>query len=412
MQKLARRVSLGLGLSTYTPALLVSVIPEVSWEIGMVIQQVSQTNTNRRKRILPNRAVTPERRRAPAVKGPLPSTFDDIVAGFAEQVAIVDEDWTIIAVNDAWKQMVRVAGYPELMPGTNYRGFLQAFAERGHENAIAVLAGVESIDDGETDAFQFSYGGVDEWAGQALQLRIHRLRIQGHTFATIARYDVTDAAEANRIREDCTAAILNSETEARQRLTRELHDSTAQLLTCIGLLLSTLKHETATTGKPLIDEIEGLLHQATHEIRSMSYLAQAPDVAEVGIVQALDALASGFGRRAELDISFEVVGARSRVPLATKTVMYRVAQEALSNVYRHAGAKNAKMYLVFRKHAVHLIIADDGIGISSETLAGQGKAGVGIRGMRTRLAEIRGRLSVRRLRTGTAIVASMRLATI
>src|SRR5690349_17604539 len=60
-----------------------------------------------------------------------------LAEGFSEQVAIVDEDWTILAVNDAWRQMISVAGYPELMPGINYRDFLETFVAAGHRNAAA-----------------------------------------------------------------------------------------------------------------------------------------------------------------------------------------------------------------------------------------------------------------------------------
>jgi signal transduction histidine kinase len=337
----------------------------------------------------------------------LPDMFNDLLDGFSEQVAVVDEEWNIITVNGAWKQMVKVAGYPELVPGTNYRDFLQAFANRGHDNAIAVLDGIRAIDEGATDEFEFGYAGVSEWEGRALKLRIHRLRIQGRLVATIARYDVTDSVQIDRVRQECTAAVLNSEAEARQRLTRELHDSTGQLLTSIGLSLAVLKRRSDSSAQPVIDEIEALLRQATYEIRSVSFLAQAPNVGAIGIVDALSALAHGFGRRSGMEVAFELVGKRIRVPLATKTALYRIAQEALSNVSRHADTRHAKVHLVFRKRALHLIIADDGKGISDETLAGRGNAGVGLCSMRSRLAEIGGRLTVRRLEPGTAVVASL-----
>ena len=340
----------------------------------------------------------------------VPGALDDLVAGFCEQVAIVDQNWIIVSVNDAWKQMVRVAGHPELVPGIDYRDFLQTFATKGHQNAIAVLAGLQAIDKGETDLFEFTYAGVDEWEGRTLQLRIHQLRLNGHVVATLARRDVTDSATLGRVRQDCAAEILSSEARARQRLTRELHDSTAQLLTSIGLLLATLKRKTTSCDSAdLVDEIQGLLTQATQEIRSMAYLAYAPDVGEIGIVGALDALAAGFGRRAQLDISFQVLGTRKRLNSAMKTAVYRIAQEALSNVYRHAHANHVEMTLIFRRSAVHLVVGDDGVGVSDETLAGRGSLGVGICGMRSRLVDVGGRLSVRRLHQGTAIVASIPL---
>jgi two-component system, NarL family, sensor kinase len=355
--------------------------------------------------------VSTDGRRIRHFADPLPGLLDELVAGFCEQVAIVDENWMIVSVNGAWKQMIKVGGYPELVPGTDYKDFLETFALRGHENAATVLAGVMAIDGGETDSFEFVYAGVDQWEGRTLQLRLHRLSIAGNVVTTIARQDVTDSVEVDRVRRDCTAAILNSETEARQRLTRELHDSTAQVLTSIGLLLSTLKRKRAPLNyTDTVDDTLGLLDQATRQIRSMAYLAHAPDVCELGIARALESLASGFGRRAQLDISFEVHGTRTQLPPPLKTAVYRIAQEALSNAHRHAHAKHVKVGLVFRKAALHLVVADDGAGVPDEILAGKERAGVGISGMRLRLAEIGGRLSIRRLDHGTAIVATVPLA--
>lgn len=335
-------------------------------------------------------------------------TLNELVAGLSEQIAIVDEHWTIVAVNPAWAQMTRVIGYPELVPGTNYRQFLETFAAKGHSNAIAVLNGIEGIESGHTDSFDFSYAGVDQWQGRRLHLIIHRFRVSGHVLGTVARQDVTDKFDLGTVRENCTAAILNSETEARQRLTRELHDSTGQLVTTIGLLAATLKQRSkAPEVAALVDEIQELARETTRELRSISYLAQAPRVVEIGIVEALHALAAGFGRRAQLDVSFQVLGTRTRLSPAIKTIFYRIGQEALLNVYRHAHASRVKVLLVFRKLTTHLLVIDDGIGISEETLAGKGTAGVGVSGMRSRLAEFGGRLSLRCMHPGTAIIASI-----
>lgn len=337
----------------------------------------------------------------------LKGTLDAFVAGLSEQVAVVDERWIILSVNDAWKQMVRIAGYPELVPGTDYRGFLRTFASKGHKNAAAVLSGLRAIDAGKTDSFELTYAGVDEWEGRTLQLRIHRLHFQARVITTITRQDITDSVELGRVRKDCTAAILKSEAEARRRLTRELHDSTAQLLVSIGLLLPMLKNKATADGVEVVEEIQDLLAQAMRDIRSMSYLAHAPDVIEIGIVQALEVLAAGYGRRTQLDVHFQVLGTRARLPKAIKIALYRIAQEALSNVYRHARATRVRMSLVFRKSVVHLVIADNGVGVSHHMLAGAETKGGGLNGIRSRLAEIEGRLSVRCLSPGMAIVATV-----
>ena len=79
-----------------------------------------------------------------------------------------------------------------------------------------------------------------------------------------------------------------------------------------------------------------------------------------------------------------------------------MVQEALSNVHRHARAAHACVRLIRRRHCVHVVVADDGIGLPADAAKG-----VGLSGMRARLAELDGRLSVRRMKKGTAIIASL-----
>jgi signal transduction histidine kinase len=320
----------------------------------------------------------------------------------------VDEDWTIVAVNDAWKQMIYVAGYPELRPGTNYRDFLQTFSRRGHENAIAVMKGVNAIDAGENDSFHLSYAGVGPWDGRMLQLRINRLHIMGRALATITRQDITDSADLRRLREQFSSSVMESQANERRRFGRELHDSTAQLLTAAGLLLFTLKQKApGAECLGVVEELQELVSEAQQEIRSVSYLAHPPALEKMGVADALKALAEGFARRTGLEVSFQQSGMAVRISSVGERALYRIAQECLANVHRHARATRVRVCMSFRTSVAHLVIADDGIGISRQTIAEGKKEGVGLSGMRSRLEEIGGRLSVRRLVRGTAICASV-----
>jgi signal transduction histidine kinase len=349
-----------------------------------------------------------DRRSTPLTYRSLADKLDRLVRGLSEQVAVVNEAWVIVSVNEAWKRMVKVAGYPELTQGTDYRLFLQTFAGKGHVNAEAVLRGVEAIDAGESDFFQLTYVGVEEWEGRTLQFRINRVQIDGQTLATITRYDLTDTIELQRLRQEFSSSMISGQADERRRMARELHDSTAQLLTSVGLLLGTLKREPQSPNFHfLVDEMQELLGQAQHEIRSISYLAHAPAIEKMGLVEAVRVLGDGYGRRTQLDVSFEIHGAPIRLCPSVENALYRVAQESLSNVHRHARARHVRITAVFRRTITHLLIIDDGTGIPPEAIAGGKLAGVGLAGMRSRLAEIGGRLSVRRLAQGTAIIASV-----
>jgi signal transduction histidine kinase len=180
------------------------------------------------------------------------------------------------------------------------------------------------------------------------------------------------------------------------------------VLTALGLTLGRLRRQSRSMDwLPIVGELQELLDEAQREIRSVTYLAEPPALASMSLVGALKALVEGFKYRTGIDASFEAVGEPVRLSSATESALYRIAQEALSNVYRHAKASRADVRLCFRAPMTHLLVSDDGIGITTETLARHGSRGVGLTGMRSRLVEIGGRLSVRRLPHGTEIIASI-----
>jgi two-component system NarL family sensor kinase len=335
-------------------------------------------------------------------------TVAELVGGFSEQVAIVDENWNIIAVNDAWANMVEYNGYPQLNTGTNYLTFLNTFGGKGHANIQAVRAGIAAIDGGAMKSFELTYAGVDLWEGRTLHVRINRLHLYGRAIATITREDVTAATELQMLREEFSNSVIRGRTEERQRLARELHDSTSQSLATIGLLLGRLKRELPNQEcLGLFEELQDLLGEAHREIRAVTYLAQPPALEKVGLAGALKALIEGFGRRTRVESEFEISGEASSISADAEGAIYRVAQEALTNVHHHARAQRVRVLLCARPFATHLVVADDGVGISDDTLTGTGTAGVGLASMRSRLSPI-GRLSVRRPPQGTEIVASVR----
>ena len=156
----------------------------------------------------------------------------------------------------------------------------------------------------------------------------------------------------------------------------------------------------------LIDELRGLIDEANQEIRVVSYLAVLPAL-EMGLADALKSFVGGFGRRTGIQASFEIVGEVAPMASTTETVLYRIAQEALSNVYRHANATRLRVLLSYRRSAVHLAVSDDGDGIPGAVLLDRGRAGVGLASMRSRLSEVGGRLSIRRLSPGTALIGTI-----
>jgi signal transduction histidine kinase len=219
----------------------------------------------------------------------------------------------------------------------------------------------------------------------------------------VTRYDVTELVRLRRLREIFSTSLIQGQNDERRRMAREIHDSTMQLLASIGLALGQLKRTPEVNHSSLIlTEIEELLAETQREIRSISYLAHPPALQELGLTKAIESLVTGYCRRTGLNLSFRT---DTEVPPVWKTAemaLYRVVQESLSNVHRHAHATEAAVGLFVRKSMIHAVVVDNGSGFSRSTAPG-----VGLVGMRERLEELGGRLAIRARHPGTAIIASL-----
>jgi signal transduction histidine kinase len=331
-----------------------------------------------------------------------------LIDDLPEEVALIDEGCTIIAVNRAWTEAMRLYGYTDVAPGDDYRRICEKNAAEGYEPAIRASAALEEVVAGARDFWHINFHGRGRWSNHEYELSFHRVTVGSRSFITIRRFEVTEIFELRRLKEDFTKSLIEGQAVERQRLGRELHDSTAQVLTALGLALGRLKRESRSTEwLDIVGELQELLAEAQREIRSVTYLAFPPALKKMSLVDTLRTLAEGFGKRTGIAVSFDVHGEVVRLSDFAEIALYRIVQEALSNVYRHAHAARAGVALWFNEAVTHLVISDDGVGISNDALADRGLPGVGLTGMRSRLVELGGRLSVRRLAPGTQIIASI-----
>ncbi|QIK95971.1 sensor histidine kinase [Sphingomonas sp. HDW15A] len=329
--------------------------------------------------------------------------FQRVVDGLPEQIALVDEKWHIIAVNEAWTAAAKVYGY-ELAPGADYLGFCEARGREGHKPTRIAAAGIRAMDENREQSFRFIYEGSGAWEGKAFQLCINRLEIAGHSYATVTRYDVTELVNLRHMREDFASSMIEGQGIERRRIAREVHDSTMQLLACLGLSLGQLKRaKRSKATAEIVSEMEEMLGEAQRELRTLAYLAHPPQLRDLGLVEAIRQLADGFGRRTGLKITVEAENSVN-VCQNTQLAIYRAVQEALSNVHRHAGATEAFIGLHARRSTLHVVIADNGRGMPDDL-----HLGVGLASIRERVAELGGRLSIRRGEPGLVLVASIPL---
>lgn len=331
-------------------------------------------------------------------------TFRQIISSLPEQIALVDENWVILAINPAWIRTAALYGYDALVPGTNYLTFCEERAREGHTPAALAAKGIRELERNGEPSFRFTYEGKDRWEGFAFQLCVNRIACDGRTLYSVTRYDITELVHLRHMREEHSHSLIEHQAEERRRIAREVHDSTMQLLAGLGLSLGQLKQKKqpkATVG--LVGEMEELLGEAQRELRAISFLAHPPMLSELGLARAIRQLAGGFARRTGLAIATNADEDLQVLP-AVEVAVYRVVQEALSNAHRHARATEVAVGLYQRRSMLHIAIADNGVGMPEKI-----RRGVGLSSMRERIEEIGGRLMVRSRHpgTGTVLIASV-----
>jgi signal transduction histidine kinase len=157
----------------------------------------------------------------------------------------------------------------------------------------------------------------------------------------------------------------------------------------------------------VIDDVSQSLQEAIKEIRVLSYLMKPAALERNGLAATAEIFVKGFGRRTGLHTSFRAEGAVDAVSEPVSHACFRVIQEALSNVYRHAEAKGVEVELTNRDETLTVRIADDGKGIGEVGSGDEGRIGVGITGMRVRVGQLGGELDISWDGAGTVVLARL-----
>lgn len=202
---------------------------------------------------------------------------------------------------------------------------------------------------------------------------------------------------------------LQAQDEERLRLGRELHDSTGQLLLALRLGIAHLKQVHGTGDEDdALAEIEETALSIDREIRSFAFSNYPATVGHEGLAAALEYLTRGFSVRTGLCIKLTDRSLDCVADGPVAVAILRVAQEALTNIHRHADAAHVRVNLATDDRTIELSVWDDGRGIGPEFASGA-FSGVGLQGMRHRIERLGGFFSIRRLKHGTRLMARVPL---
>ena len=218
------------------------------------------------------------------------------------------------------------------------------------------------------------------YAGR-LEERLQRQRIR----------DVETARDLQRL----SSQLLTAQEEERRSIARELHDEVGQVLTAIKVELAVAQRGVEATGgnAEAMNDARRLTEGALHTVRDLSRLLHPAMLDDLGLPAAIEWYLKGFGRRHGVRIELLQDGVQARLAPEAEAGIYRIVQEALTNVAKHAQATTCRVFLQRLTHTVLVTIEDDGIGFRPEEVIAPGAFhGIGLVGIRERVTQLRGEL--------------------
>ncbi len=202
--------------------------------------------------------------------------------------------------------------------------------------------------------------------------------------------------EKEAARQALLESLVKVQEEERGRLARELHDGAGQTLTSLLVRLKILENKAASSDlKPALVGMEDIVSQTIDQIRGLSYRLRPLALEEFGLSMALETLLEEVAKNSDLQVSCSCALEEFEMPEDIEVALYRIAQEGLTNIMRHASAKQVRILLKRTGSGIQLSVEDDGIGFDPNHLPGtQGKRHLGLISMRERAEMLGGILDV------------------
>jgi signal transduction histidine kinase len=231
------------------------------------------------------------------------------------------------------------------------------------------------------------------------------LRARVKVFAELHRKN-RQLETLNRGIRNLSSRLITMQDEERRRIARELHDGLGQELTAAKMTTDAIRKLSRWPNlSTRADELSHLIDGALTQVRSLSHLLHPPLLDETGLLSTIQWYLDGLTKRSGIRTVLEAQPLDfPRLHDELEITLYRIVQEALTNVFRHSGAKNAWVFLSKEEDRIIVSVRDDGKGIPEQVAKLQpGTTGVGIGGMRQRLTEFGGQLRLENRHPGTLV---------
>lgn len=235
-----------------------------------------------------------------------------------------------------------------------------------------------------------------------IELRCGGYEGDGVTYLQLSFRNISERVLGEQELRRLSAKLLRLQDEERRRIARDLHDSTAQSLSALEMnmsLLAPLVENFHPRAVRLVADTRQIASECSKELRNISYLLHPPLLDEVGLIFAIKWFVDGFSKRTGITTTLEIDEGIPRLSPELEMPLFRVVQEALTNIYRHSGADHAWVRLERTSHFLILEVRDNGRGFgediqNSEKDSSVLMTGVGLPGIKERLANVGGTLEI------------------
>jgi len=327
-----------------------------------------------------------------------------------EHVAVLDRDGNIIAVNEAWNNFARRNDADpsfSLSRGTNYLDVCRGARSEGSDYAVRALEGIESVLAERIESFEMEYPCSSPEEERWFRMSVVPLR-RPEGGAVVTHSNITRRKEAEEqlrrneqyLKESheeyqaLARKMISAREDTRRRLARELHDSFSQRLAMISMLAARMEIEQDTNkeiGKGL-GRIKGEIAKLSEEVHDIARQLHPRILEDLGLRHAVKSLCELFSRSEGIPVELNFGKIPEKIPEETSLNLYRIIQESLNNVAKHAEASRIWIELRVHEGELYLSVRDNGKGFDPAKV--KGKKSLGLVGMRERAALIGGIIEI------------------
>ena len=229
-----------------------------------------------------------------------------------------------------------------------------------------------------------------------LEVRVAERTAELHASNEALKKEIDQRREAESARRELLRRLANAHEDERLRLARELHDEVGQHLASLMLGLNSLeRHVTSKEATGVLRNLQALTESLGREVHSLAVQLRPAALDDLGLMRAVNTLADVWSARSGIKVDLHAFGIdEPRLPPDVELTVYRVIQEALTNVLKHAGASRVSLILNRPDGEVVIIVEDDGRGFDSEAVQSSQTGGLGLLGIRERVAQFNGTMTL------------------